>query len=31
MPSLSAIKSDLATLSSIQITELFESIGQLQR
>ncbi len=29
MPSLSVIKSDVATLSSIQITELFEYIGQL--
>lgn len=29
MPSLSAIKSDISTLSSIQITDLFEYIGQL--
>lgn len=29
MPSLSAIKSDISTLSGIQITELFEYIGQL--
>ncbi len=29
MPSLSAIKTDISTLSGIQITELFEYIGQL--
>lgn len=29
MQSLSVIKSDISTLSSIQITELFEYIGQL--
>ena len=29
MPSLLSIKSDISTLSGIQITELFEYIGQL--
>jgi len=29
MPSLSTIKSDITSLSNIQITELFEYIGQL--
>lgn len=29
MPFLSAIKSDISALSGIQITELFEYIGQL--